>query len=67
MLFTKTITITNMQTITHIRKPATLINTAYFTMLLIGVLVTSLAYSINEGNAMTPVQNVLSCEKAFND
>ena len=56
-----------MQTITHIRKPATLINTAYFTMLLIGVLVTSLAYSINEGNAMTPVQNVLSCEKAFND
>jgi len=52
-----------METVTHVRKPATLINVAYFNMLLIGALVTALAYSVNEGNAMTNLERV--CQKSF--
>ena len=51
--------------VTHVRKPATLINIAYFTTLLIGVLAFSTAYFYNESHAMSVSYREKLCERNF--
>ena len=57
------LTNTNM---THVRKPATLINVAYFTTLIIGALAFSTAYFYNESHAMGTLER-LHCDYVFSN
>ena len=52
--------------ITRVRKPATLINVAYFTVLLIGALALSTIYFYNESHAISHLER-LRCDYIFSE